>query len=122
MSSLGRFYFLYAELLAGRPCETCGLSKHPLLMEFEPTYPLPFSIAQAITRGYRMEKLIQMVARCRVRCIDCIRLHPLYDGSYADAIREYEASKPKPLTAVQKKMYLNYKERTMGPILDDTPA
>lgn len=62
-----------AEYVKTHPCVDCGESD-PVVLEFDHVAGAKsFAIAQGVTAGYRMERLLHEVEKCEVRCANCHR-------------------------------------------------
>ena len=58
-------------------CEECGYSKHPAALDYDHIDPSKkeFNIAQAIGAALGKQRILDEIAKCRVLCANCHRIH-----------------------------------------------
>lgn len=62
------------EFKTGKPCMDCGKSFPPCAMDFDHQADKVASIANAVARGFSIERLLVEIKKCELVCANCHRV------------------------------------------------
>ena len=61
-------------------CEECGYNKHPAALDFHHLDPnTKENAVRHFTNGYAKERILAEIAKCKVLCANCHRIHHYMD-------------------------------------------
>ncbi len=76
-----------AKIKLEKGCEVCGYNEHHAALDFDHIDPSTKSFGLANCSSRKWEKIEAEIAKCRVVCANCHRVHT-YNTSRADASRQ----------------------------------